>query len=230
MIPHLCSSVYSIFGSRFDRMLYLGVSDSHEAQLNIMKALTRKFRLDPELDLNDIAQQCPFNYTGADFYALCSDAMLKSMSRKAQEIDAAIGMRLDPLAKSSLLMTFLFLPSAELNAKPPPYSHPHPLTPQYYLAEMATAAETDVLVSKSDFEQALRELVPSVSQGEMEHYAEVQRKFANDTINSIKEVDKEDEGIGMEEGNDDVRENGDQVLVAPLLSRVDKGKGKAVEI
>lgn len=73
-------------------MLYLGVSDTHEAQLNILHALTRKFRLDPELDLNDIAQQCPFNYTGADFYALCSDAMLKSMSRKAQDIDKRIGM------------------------------------------------------------------------------------------------------------------------------------------
>lgn len=72
-------------------MLYLGVSDTHEAQSNILKALTRKFRLDPQLDLNDIAQQCPFNYTGADFYALCSDAMLKSMSRKASEIDAQIG-------------------------------------------------------------------------------------------------------------------------------------------
>lgn len=72
-------------------MLYLGVSDNHEAQLNIMRALTRKFRLDPELDLKDIADQCPFNYTGADFYALCSDAMLKSMSRKAQEIDVKIG-------------------------------------------------------------------------------------------------------------------------------------------
>lgn len=81
-------------------MLYLGVSDTHEAQLNIMRALTRNFRLDPELDLNDIAQQCPFNYTGADFYALCSDAMLKSMSRKAEEIEDKIGMSLPPVHQS----------------------------------------------------------------------------------------------------------------------------------
>lgn len=73
-------------------MLYLGVSDTHEAQLNIIQALTRKFRLDPELDLRtDVAEKCPFNYTGADFYALCSDAMLKAMARKAQEVDAKIG-------------------------------------------------------------------------------------------------------------------------------------------
>ncbi len=72
-------------------MLYLGVSDTYEAQLNIINAVTRKFRLHSDLDLTDIAKQCPFNYTGADFYALCSDAMLKAMTRKAEEIDAKIG-------------------------------------------------------------------------------------------------------------------------------------------
>ncbi|KAF8964138.1 P-loop containing nucleoside triphosphate hydrolase protein [Flammula alnicola] len=75
---------------RFDRLLYLGVSDTHEAQLNILDALTRKFRLDPDLDLRSIAEKCPFNYTGADFYALCSDAMLNAMSRKAESIEEKI--------------------------------------------------------------------------------------------------------------------------------------------
>lgn len=72
-------------------MLYLGVSDSHQAQYNILQALTRKFRRDPGLDLMKVALQCPFNYTGADFYALCSDAMLKAMSRKAEAIEMKIG-------------------------------------------------------------------------------------------------------------------------------------------
>lgn len=71
-------------------MLYLGVSDTHEAQLNILDALTRKFRLDPALDLRTVAEKCPFNYTGADFYALCSDAMLNAMSRKAEAIEEKI--------------------------------------------------------------------------------------------------------------------------------------------
>lgn len=72
-------------------MLYLGISETHDAQLKILEALTRKFRLDPDLDLRTIAERCPFNYTGADFYALCSDSMLKAMSRKAEEVDAKIG-------------------------------------------------------------------------------------------------------------------------------------------
>ncbi|PWN50872.1 AAA-domain-containing protein [Violaceomyces palustris] len=146
---------------RFDRMLYLSVSETHEAQLNILQALTRKFKLDPDVeDLSVIADQCPFNLTGADFYALCSDAMLKAMTRKASEVDEII---------------------AGLNSQagPPPHEHPHPLTPQYYLAELARPEEIEVRVSRKDFEAALAELVPSVSEQEMAHYREVQAKFSS---------------------------------------------------
>ena len=76
---------------RFDRLLYLGVSDTDEGQLRILEALTRKFRLDPALDSSRVASACPFNLKGADFYALCADALLNAMSRKALEIDARIG-------------------------------------------------------------------------------------------------------------------------------------------
>lgn len=72
-------------------MLYLGVSDTHESQLKIIQALTRKFKLDADVDLETLANACPFNYTGADFYALCSDALLKAMARKAEAVDDKIG-------------------------------------------------------------------------------------------------------------------------------------------
>ncbi|CAO3571607.1 unnamed protein product [Mortierella alpina] len=77
---------------RFDKLLYLSVSTKHEEQLRIIQALTRKFRLHPSLDLTNVAEKCPFNYTGADFYALCSDAMLKAMSRTADGIENRVGM------------------------------------------------------------------------------------------------------------------------------------------
>ncbi|KAJ7074407.1 P-loop containing nucleoside triphosphate hydrolase protein [Mycena amicta] len=141
---------------RFDRLLYLGVSDTHEAQLNILTALTRKFRLDPTLDLWKLAERCPFNYTGADFYALCSDAMLNAMSRKAEALEAKL---------------------SQLNIRALD-GHPYPLTAQYYLAEMASAEDIDVLVSQADFDRALVNLEPSVSQSEMDHYEQVQRRFS----------------------------------------------------
>ncbi|GAA6007485.1 hypothetical protein JCM11491_004179 [Sporobolomyces phaffii] len=155
---------------RFDRMLYLGISETHQAQLKIIEALTRKFKLDPEIRLDLVAEQCPFNYTGADFYALCSDAMLKAMSRKAEDIDRKI---------------------ADLNARPP-YSDGRTalLTPQYYLAEMATPSEIEVLVAQQDFEAALAELIPSVSPQELAHYKQVRAKFSTETMNSDDKLEK----------------------------------------
>jgi len=159
-------------------MLYLGVSDTHEAQLNILEALTRKFRLDPDLDLRNIANKCPFNYTGADLYALCSDAMLNAMSRKAEEIEEKICTSLLAVYPSHAYLLGLLV---KLNSQTGPYTHPHPIKPQYYLAELASPKEILVYVSEKDFERALETLVPSVSQAEMEHYAQVQRRFNNVT-------------------------------------------------
>ncbi|WFC98302.1 peroxisomal assembly protein [Malassezia yamatoensis] len=146
---------------RFDRMLYLSVAETHDAQRNILQALTRKFRLDEDVgDLSAVANQCPFNLTGADFYALCSDAMLKAMIEKATEIDTRV---------------------AELNAKPRTDEQQHwpvPLTPQFYQAELADASELQVRVHLRHFERALAELSASVSEQEMQHYREVQKQFS----------------------------------------------------
>lgn len=199
-------------------MLYLGVSDTHDSQRKILEALTRKFKLDPALDLAVVASQCPFNYTGADFYALCSDAMLKAMSRKAEAIDANLGespAHLSPSHPSLILslLHLLHLCAVSLNAQPPdPNSpHPYPLTPQYYLSEIATEEEIAVLVGVADFEDALRELVPSVSGAEMEHYRRVQAQFSPP---AAAEVVEDSEADGM---NGAVVVNG---------SGMGKGKGK----
>jgi len=143
---------------RFDRMLYLGVSETHDAQANIIRALTRKFRVDPGLSVDEIAARCPFNYTGADFYALCSDALLNAMSRKAREVDEAI---------------------RSLNAMPE-YQRT-PINAQYYLAEMAQPSMLEFRVDTNDFSKALASLVPSISQLEMEHYKRIRERFGKAT-------------------------------------------------
>jgi peroxin-6 len=66
-------------------------------------------------------------------------------------------------------------PAAILNKEP---GNPHPLTPQYYLAEMAAPEDTNVVVTQEDFDQAVRDLVPSVSQSEMNRYASIQQRFS----------------------------------------------------
>jgi peroxin-6 len=171
---------------RFDRLLYLGVSETDEEQLRILQALTRKFRLDPALDLVDVARACPFNFTGADFYALCADALLKAMSRKAQEIDARIGTstRKKPrkknvnIAMCTIVTAALNAPSSSSSSGSSATQWPSPLTPQYYLGEMATPEEIAVVVTTEDFTAALRDLVPSVSQAEMAKYAQIRQRFS----------------------------------------------------
>lgn len=56
--------------------------------------------------------------------------------------------------------------------------YPYTLTAQYYLAEVATKAEIEVVVTQEDFERALKNLVPSVSETEMKHYARIRQRFS----------------------------------------------------
>ena len=66
---------------------------------------------------------------------------------------------------------------ASINREGAMPGHPYPLTAQYYLSELATPQETNIVVAQEDFEGALKELIPSVSPQEMEHYAVVRQRF-----------------------------------------------------
>jgi peroxin-6 len=65
-----------------DRLVYLGVSETPQEQLPILKALTRKFNLHDDVDMLEIAERCSGTFTGADFYALCSDAILNAIKER----------------------------------------------------------------------------------------------------------------------------------------------------
>ncbi|KAJ3187019.1 peroxisomal assembly protein [Gaertneriomyces sp. JEL0708] len=158
---------------RFDKLLYLGVSDTTEKQLTILKALTRKFRLHPDLDLTVVAEQCPKTLTGADFYALCSDAQLKAVLRTIEAIDEKVkAINADPTKREGRKM-------------------PTSVTPQYYLDQIATPEEKDVVVQTQDFLKALGELTPSVSAQELKRYEEIRRK-----VEAEEKSKKKDKGKG----------------------------------
>ena len=207
---------------RFDKMLYLGVSDTHEKQLTIMEALTRKyviinpllfprlqhscinfesrFTLHPSLSLQHIASKLPFTYTGADFYALCSDAMLKAVTRQASLVDTKL---------------------AAINSQNLAVGKPKVST-AYYFDHYATKQDTAVMVTEEDFESAERELVPSVSLKELEHYKRVRAQFEkpeegkhdNDKGKSVIRAGKDIPILQQHEAG--TRNNG-------------KGRGKAVD-
>lgn len=66
---------------RFDRLVYVSVPDDTDSRLKILQALTRKFTLADGVSLEQVEQQCPRNLTGADFYSLCSSAMMSAVGR-----------------------------------------------------------------------------------------------------------------------------------------------------
>ncbi|KAK5174430.1 peroxisomal assembly protein [Saxophila tyrrhenica] len=140
---------------RFDKMLYLGISDTHEKQATILQALTRKFTLSPSLSLPNVASALPFTFTGADLYALCSDAMLKAITRSARAVDsrvAAINKERSKRGQGAITVAGFF-------------------------DHHASDADTSIEVVEEDFAEARRELVPSVSLEELGHYERVRNSF-----------------------------------------------------
>ncbi|KAJ4345356.1 peroxisomal assembly protein [Didymosphaeria variabile] len=166
---------------RFDKMLYLGVSDTHDKQQTILEALSRKFTLHPALSFARVASTLPFTYTGADMYALCSDAMLKAITRQARAVDEKV------IAISTARGT--------------------PITTAYFFDHLATEEDTAVMVMEEDFIEAHKELVPSVSADELNHYERVRKAF---------------EGTGKKDESGKPSQNG---IALPTTSH--KGKGKA---
>lgn len=112
--------------------------------------------------------------------------------------------------------------AADMNTRPP-YSTGLALTPQYYLAELATPSEIEVLVSQLDFEAALSELVPSVSTAEMLHYKVIQGRFSGETMNSDEKMAQKQ--LEMPLPNGVAGGESDEEEFVP--QRKDKGKGRA---
>ena len=64
---------------RFEKELTLGVPNE-EARIQILNILTRKLRLQPELDMKEIVKMTP-GYVGADISTLCKEASIQAVTR-----------------------------------------------------------------------------------------------------------------------------------------------------
>ncbi len=196
---------------RFDKMLYLGVADTHDQQVTILKALTRKFTLASDVDLHRIAAGLPFTYTGADLYALCSDAMLKAITRKTKAVDEKVRLI--------------------------SHSRGEEISTSYFFDHLAEEDDLAVVVNEDDFRDAQRELVGSVSQKELEHFERIRRLFEDMDIGTGAGAGDAKKGGEREKKDKDGRQ---QFYADPpsLLSTArrtsnnstTKGKGKAKRI
>ncbi|KAM5126369.1 peroxisome biogenesis factor 6 [Mantella aurantiaca] len=76
---------------RFDRLVYVGISDDRDSQLRVLEAVTHRFCLDPAVDLSLVLDFCPSALTGADLYALCADAMMAAIKERVQRLQEVVG-------------------------------------------------------------------------------------------------------------------------------------------
>jgi peroxin-6 len=158
-----------------------------------------------------VAEKLPFTYTGADLYALCSDAMLKAITRSARIVDNKV---------------------TEINGERAAHSPPQPpISVAYFFDHFATEMDTSVVVAEEDFMAAERELVPSVSADELGHYERVRREFEGDKGNE----EKPSQQTNGTDGNTIARDQITQML-RMQMQRVNSesggnslGKGKGVD-
>ncbi len=149
---------------RLDCLIYLGTPSSRKDREFTLKALTRKFSLEPAFSMDDVLDQCPLGLTGADFYALCSDAALCCIKR------LMVQMNQDAMSSD---------PAARLNDRDVPESSRDACS----LGEKGTAqwsadaSSPRLLLSTDDFLFALKSLKPSLSRDELDHYETLQQRF-----------------------------------------------------
>ncbi|TMW61145.1 hypothetical protein Poli38472_013608 [Pythium oligandrum] len=140
---------------RFDRLLYLGICTEKAAQLKVVQALTRKFTLADDVDLEAVVEHCPTSFTGADFYALCSGALAAALKDRVEQFDQQL---------------------EELNAADC-YSS-SPMTARVLLNRLSPE-ELAVRVAQEHFLTSLSQVVPSVSPAELLHYEKLRDQYSS---------------------------------------------------
>lgn len=71
---------------RFDKKIYLGIAKEPAERIKILKAQTRKFKLDEDVDFEEIEKIVPLNFTGADFSGFTNEAYMQAARRKIEEV------------------------------------------------------------------------------------------------------------------------------------------------
>ncbi|KFM26443.1 Peroxisome biogenesis protein 6 [Auxenochlorella protothecoides] len=71
---------------RLDKLLYVGIAPEPSSKQKVLEALSRKFTMDADVDLAAVAEACPPQFTGADMYALCSDAWMTAFKQHISQL------------------------------------------------------------------------------------------------------------------------------------------------
>lgn len=76
---------------RFDKLLYVGPFTKHQEKVSVLETVTSQFVLSPTVSLDDLARKIKRDITGAEIYALCSNAWLNAVRRTISKAKDAKG-------------------------------------------------------------------------------------------------------------------------------------------
>eukprot|EP00871_Galdieria_phlegrea_P000692 jgi/Galph1/1623/GphlegSOOS_G320.1 len=72
---------------RFDKLIFVGAPETKEAQVEVLTALTRNFSFAEDVNLDQVAAECPKVVSGADLYGLCADAWMLAAKRTIHQLE-----------------------------------------------------------------------------------------------------------------------------------------------
>lgn len=136
---------------RFDKMIYLGIAEDQESRVKILKALTCKLNLSEDCQLEAVGKLCEGSFTGADFYALCSDALMLAYTDHTAALEAL------------------------LEAHNADHYFETALSFSEYLLKFPEKARVEVAFRH--FETAVKTLTPSLSSEELARYQSLKSKL-----------------------------------------------------
>ncbi len=147
---------------RFDRLLYLGPAKTKEHCLKILLAQTRKFKFEEGFAADKVLERAmesfPPTLSGADLSAVAGGALMRGLKRVCDRIEAeARSINLENGVNEGSEMAIDIDDVMES-------------MPQEKLQPVLTA---------DDFVEAAKEIVPSISDADLERFEELQRQFSS---------------------------------------------------
>lgn len=151
---------------RFDKQIYLGISNEAKERIKIMKAQTRNFDVDEEnISWEEIEKVVPKNFTGADFSGLTQEAYMIASREKITQIEEMMEEE-----KEKLGLTEEMQPEPFLRRK---YGEEE--NGDLQRVEERIVEFQKILIGQTHFEEALTFVRPSLSEAEIETYKRSQQ-------------------------------------------------------
>ena len=148
---------------RLDRLVYLGLATSTEDRAKILAALIRKFRLedDPIVISRKVVCKFPLNLSGADFSAIASGAIMKSLQRLCMDAENELQQRQQ-------------VSTVDINLDD--------------ILDEWSESRLVPLVSINDFVDAAKDVIPSVNMEDLQRYESLRREFSSPAISKVSSL------------------------------------------